>query len=73
MLGNAAHSYGYCPECGAPGKSRERRLNGDDKCHNGCVYPSKDALASREGLLKYITNLENKINIMIKDMSYDKS
>ena len=35
--------YGYCPKCGAPGHSRERRLNGDDKCTNGHKYPSRDA------------------------------
>lgn len=36
--------YGYCPKCGAPGKKRERRPNGNDICENGCVYPSRDAL-----------------------------
>lgn len=37
-------SYGYCPNCGAPGERRERRPNGNDTCANGCVYPSKDAV-----------------------------
>ena len=32
--------YGYCPECGAKGVMRERRLNGNDKCANGHTYPS---------------------------------
>ena len=32
--------YGFCPECGAPGVSRERRPNGDDRCANGHIYPS---------------------------------
>lgn len=36
--------YGYCPKCGAPGKKRERRPNGNDICENGCVYPSRDAV-----------------------------
>jgi len=36
--------YGYCPVCGAVGVTRERRLNGNDKCENGHVYPSKDAV-----------------------------
>jgi len=40
----AADPYGYCPKCGAPGVQRERRLNGNDKCTKGHVYPSKDAL-----------------------------
>lgn len=35
--------YGYCPECGAPGFSRERRRNGNDECEAGHVYPSKTA------------------------------
>lgn len=37
-------SYGYCPHCGAPGKNRERRINGNDTCENGHVYPSKSSL-----------------------------
>ena len=36
--------YGYCPICGAKGKSRERRINGDDRCENDHVYPSSTAL-----------------------------
>jgi hypothetical protein len=36
--------YGYCPQCGAPGKSRERRLGGNDECANGHTYPSADAI-----------------------------
>jgi len=36
--------YGYCPECWAKGKFRERRANGYDLCENGCRYPSIDAL-----------------------------
>ena len=38
--------YGYCPKCGAPGKLRERRPNGNDTCQRGHSYPSKDALPS---------------------------
>jgi hypothetical protein len=37
-------SYGFCPKCFDPGKSRERRPNGNDTCVNGHVYPSKDAI-----------------------------
>lgn len=36
--------YGYCPKCGARGKLRERRPNGNDMCENKCVYPSRDAV-----------------------------
>lgn len=35
--------YGYCPHCGSAGKLRERRLNGNDTCENGHVYPSRAA------------------------------
>jgi hypothetical protein len=35
--------YGFCPQCGAKGKKRERRPNGDDTCENGHVYPSLKA------------------------------
>ncbi len=33
----------YCPICYAPMRSRERRLNGDDICEYGHVYPSSTA------------------------------
>ena len=33
-------AYGYCPHCGKPGISRERRINGNDTCSEGHVYPS---------------------------------
>lgn len=36
--------YGYCPECQAPGVSRERRPNGNDQCANGHTYPSANAV-----------------------------
>lgn len=35
--------YGYCPECGAKGVTRERRPNGNDKCANGHTYSSSVA------------------------------
>lgn len=38
--------YGYCPVCGGLGRSRERRPNGDDRCENGHVYPSSQALTT---------------------------
>lgn len=36
--------YGYCPICGAECLRRERRLNGNDTCKNGHVYPSREAV-----------------------------
>lgn len=40
-------SYGFCPICGAEGKQRERRVNGDDICRNGHKYPSAKSLKER--------------------------
>jgi len=37
-------SYGRCPKCKGKVVSRERRLNGNDRCENGCEYPSKDTI-----------------------------
>lgn len=39
--------YGYCPECYKPGKSRERRPDGDDTCVDGHVYKSSMALVRK--------------------------
>lgn len=37
--------YGYCPTCGAPGVTRERRPGGDDTCSGNPshTYPSASA------------------------------
>lgn len=40
------HNFGYCPTCGAPGVSRERRRDGYDVCQNGHAYPSSQSLQS---------------------------
>ena len=37
-------TYGFCPKCGLPGAYRERRPNGNDRCEDGHVYPSRDAV-----------------------------
>ena len=36
-------AYGFCPFCGLPGVDRERRPNGNDRCGNDHVYPSRAA------------------------------
>lgn len=36
--------YGYCPECGKKGVSRERRTDGYDICSEGHKYLSTQAL-----------------------------
>ena len=47
MFQSEENLMGYCPTCGAPGITRERRMNGNDKCENGHTYPSKDAEARK--------------------------
>ena len=42
--------YGFCPFCGAPGASRERRPNGNDVCVNLHVYPSCKAIKSSKSV-----------------------
>lgn len=39
--------YGFCPHCKGMGVSRERRPDGNDRCKNGHVYPSKEALQNK--------------------------
>ena len=36
--------YGFCPTCGGVGRTRERRLDGNDRCENGHVYPSRNSV-----------------------------
>lgn len=38
---------GYCPICGAPGLSREKRPFGNDRCEAGHCYPSSNALLAK--------------------------
>ncbi len=41
--------YGYCPDCGCKGLSRERRVNGFDTCVNKHKYLSSDATPYKGG------------------------
>ncbi len=43
LLRRPESPYGHCPQCGAPGVTRERRPNGNDTCEAGHVYPSANA------------------------------
>ncbi len=54
--------YGYCPFCFAAGNVRERRINGDDACPNGHLYPSKEALKEplTEAEILLISQLYNR-------------
>jgi len=36
--------YGKCPICGSKGIMRERRINGNDRCEKGHVYPSRSSI-----------------------------
>lgn len=45
-FGSAA-TYGLCPYCGSAGKTRERRLNGNDTCERGHTYPSSQSVEVR--------------------------
>lgn len=51
--------YGYCPTCGGVGMSRERRMDGNDKCSNGHSYPSSSALTSLNQI-KIALNMERE-------------
>jgi hypothetical protein len=42
------HPYGYCPFCGQPGVSRERRPDGMDRGECGHIYRSAHALKRPE-------------------------
>lgn len=44
VFGKGELPYGSCPVCHGAGLSRERRPNGNDKCVNGHVYPSREAM-----------------------------
>lgn len=39
-----------CPVCGSFGVSRERRPNGNDKCAQGHVYPSRLAVGCEQAM-----------------------
>lgn len=60
-------SYGFCPECGAKGALRERRIDGNDKCANGHTYPSKTALAEQ---LKKTVNEAPKAEDVLRSAGY---
>ena len=44
--------YGKCPKCGGGIAWRERRLNGNDGCENGHVFPSIKAYLADDYLTK---------------------
>lgn len=63
--------YGYCPTCGALGRARERRPNGDDLCDNGHKYPSASAVnippATLERQLRNWLDVINERAVALRD------
>ena len=60
-------NYGFCPMCGAPGFSRERRPNGDDVCERGHKYPSLNAVREPSYLGQWVHKITNTIIEVIAD------
>ena len=59
-MGNREYPYGFCPKCSLPGVSRERRLNGNDRCQRGHVYQSSKALKSQDDWGNQFVNQEEE-------------
>ncbi len=58
--------YGYCPACGSPGLTRERRLNGYDMCENGHQYLSakaKDMPGKHVAVSELVEETEEPLNL----------
>ena len=57
------HSYGYCPECGAPGIGRyiSDSNNSTDMCKNGHIYSSDKAWLRPRQEQEYIIQIEKEL------------
>jgi ssDNA-binding Zn-finger/Zn-ribbon topoisomerase 1 len=55
--GEKASPYGNCPECGAAGKMREKRPNGNDICENGHKYASASAVYAKTQTTARVENV----------------
>jgi len=62
--------YGYCPMCGKPGLTRQRRPNGNDMCGNGHTYPSSSALSQKpkKPVKKKKPYTKKDIEALVKDL-----
>ena len=59
--------YGYCPICGALGRSRVSDPNGSNTvCENGHTYPSCDALESRPSMSEPCVGDQSDVQIRIE-------
>lgn len=73
--------YGNCPKCGSKGVSRERRPNGNDKCANGHVYLSSEAIVKKPNISKYAAVIKhhsgftdiNGVSICVGDIIQENS
>lgn len=56
--------YGFCPVCHAPGKSRERRPDGNDTCERGHTYQSILSIATTvvDEIVTYKTLCDDQIH-----------
>jgi hypothetical protein len=63
-VGDMRDEYGRCPFCGGKCDTRERRLNGNDTCENGHVYPSRAALTGPDDRITVTPDL---IRVTIED------
>lgn len=47
--------YGFCPQCGARGVRRERRMGGNDTCEAGHTYPTAESNSQPDKLIDRLT------------------
>lgn len=52
-------NYGICPFCKSPVVNRERRLNGNDTCAKGHVYPMTETTTAPVTVAVYLGPREN--------------
>ncbi len=69
--------FGFCPVCGEPGVSRERRPNGNDICTNNHTYLSVHAVfppvqpigtSTLENLIQELDGVSAKLKKHVADM-----
>jgi len=62
-------AYGYCPQCGAKGWTRERRPFGNTTCVNGHTYPTVTALNAPPAMPFVAAELRGPLVIAVADHS----
>lgn len=61
--------YGYCPKCRGRGINRERRINGDDTCENGHIYPSKES--TKQPMTDFSHTIQELIDFVDRNIHYE--